>query len=266
MFTVMTEAFFHTSFLHEKLRDFQLNWIIRNFRKLDKSTLDNLHHELSRKDKITDDDLIKLEEAYKGLNESERYLAKTHGVPATHALSSANMVDTGNFGESFYQHYLSTEYSKNNEGTLIFLNVILAPFWIDHFDKKIVNAHSAILPYARGMFAIEQLAIHGNKESVERAAGATIHYVDTGIDTGPIIEQKRLPSPWVLDSIWAVKGESQLTAFGLLKSYLERDNKFQFTDTIPIEQGIESPLFVSKTFTNEVKRNAETSFIKMKEA
>ncbi|MEQ2026603.1 formyltransferase family protein [Xenorhabdus szentirmaii] len=265
MFTVMTDAFFHTSFLHEKLRGFQLNWIVRNSRKLDISLLDNIHRELSKKEKITNDDIIKLEEIYQGLNETEKYLAKAHGVPETHSLSSATMIETGNFGESFYQDYLNHECSQDKDGALIFMTVILSPFWIEHFEKRIVNAHSAILPYARGMFAIEQLATAENKEAIERSAGATIHYVDPGIDTGPIIEQKRLPSPWALDSIWGVKGESQLTAFGLLKSYLERENKFQFTDTLPIKQDIKSPLFMSKTFTDEVKRKAEASFLKMKE-
>ncbi|CDM91364.1 formyltransferase family protein [Xenorhabdus bovienii] len=264
MFTVITETFFHTSFLHKKLSHFQLNWMIRNARKLDISTLNNIHYELSKKDKITDGDINKLEISYKGLSEPEKYLAKNYGVPETHALSSANIIDTEKLGINFFQDYLNNECSKYNDGALIFLDVILAPFWLNYFEKKIVNAHSAVLPYARGMYAIEQLTATGNKDAVERAAGATLHYVDTGIDTGAIIERKKLLSLWSLETIWAVKGESYLLAFELMKDYLERSKPFNFIDTLSVEYGTDSPLFTSKTFTDKVKRQSEYCFLKMK--
>lgn len=88
------------------------------------------------------------------------------------------------------------------------------------FENKIINAHSAVLPFARGMYAIEQIAALGIPKIMENAAGATIHYVDTGIDTGSIIRREKIGNIWMHKSIWAVKEESYLLAFQLLEEYL----------------------------------------------
>ncbi len=77
------------------------------------------------------------------------------------------------------------------------------------------------------MYAIEQLMTVGSREKIEKAAGATIHYVDSGIDTGRIIKFKKIKSLWSLPSIWAVKGESYLLAFDLMSDYLNIHFVFQ---------------------------------------
>lgn len=65
---------------------------------------------------------------------------------------------------------------------LIIGNILLA-----HFPNKIINIHPSILPAFKGKDAIKQAFTAGVKFT-----GVTTHYVDSGIDTGKIIEQRRV--------------------------------------------------------------------------
>lgn len=70
---------------------------------------------------------------------------------------------------------------------------ILTPVFLDIFKGKIMNIHPALLPEfgGRGMYGIyvhEAVLKAGKKES-----GCTVHFVDYGTDTGPIILQKKVP-------------------------------------------------------------------------
>ncbi|MEO0141143.1 MAG: phosphoribosylglycinamide formyltransferase [candidate division WOR-3 bacterium] len=61
---------------------------------------------------------------------------------------------------------------------------ILPPEIVKAFRGKIINIHPALLPSFPGLHAIEQAWSHGVK-----VTGVTVHYVDEGVDTGPIIDQ-----------------------------------------------------------------------------
>jgi len=65
---------------------------------------------------------------------------------------------------------------------------ILGPRFIDAFPARIVNTHPAILPAFPGVDAPAQAIEHGVKLS-----GVTVHFVDGGVDTGPIIAQRAVP-------------------------------------------------------------------------
>lgn len=54
-----------------------------------------------------------------------------------------------------------------------------------HFPKRIINIHPSLLPSFPGLHGIEDAFSYGVK-----VTGVTIHYVDEGMDTGPIIAQK----------------------------------------------------------------------------
>jgi phosphoribosylglycinamide formyltransferase-1 len=65
---------------------------------------------------------------------------------------------------------------------------LLTPAFLDRFPGAVVNVHPALLPRFPGAHAIEQALEEGVSET-----GATVHYVDEGVDTGPVIAQERVP-------------------------------------------------------------------------
>jgi phosphoribosylglycinamide formyltransferase 1 len=62
---------------------------------------------------------------------------------------------------------------------------LLTPGFIRRFAGRIVNVHPALLPAFAGLRAIAQALEHGVK-----VAGVTVHFVDEGMDSGPIILQE----------------------------------------------------------------------------
>ena len=62
---------------------------------------------------------------------------------------------------------------------------IISPYFIKEYKNKILNIHPALLPAFPGLNAQKQAIEFGSKFS-----GCTVHFVDEGIDTGPIIIQE----------------------------------------------------------------------------
>ncbi len=65
---------------------------------------------------------------------------------------------------------------------------LLSPVLIRAFPGRIVNIHPALLPAFPGKDAQRQAWEHGAKVS-----GATVHIVDEGLDSGPIVAQEAVP-------------------------------------------------------------------------
>lgn len=65
---------------------------------------------------------------------------------------------------------------------------LLSPPFIRAFAGRIVNVHPSLLPAFPGLEAQRQAWEHGAKVS-----GATVHLVDDGLDTGPIVAQEAVP-------------------------------------------------------------------------
>lgn len=65
---------------------------------------------------------------------------------------------------------------------------LLRPPLLDPFADRIINIHPSLLPEYPGLEAWTQAVEAGATES-----GCTVHYVDAGMDTGPIIAQARVP-------------------------------------------------------------------------
>ncbi|PZL75383.1 phosphoribosylglycinamide formyltransferase [Enterococcus plantarum] len=64
---------------------------------------------------------------------------------------------------------------------------IIGPTLLEEFSNRIINIHPSLLPDFPGLHGIRD-AFYGNV----RETGVTIHYVDNGIDTGPIIAQEKV--------------------------------------------------------------------------
>jgi phosphoribosylglycinamide formyltransferase-1 len=68
-----------------------------------------------------------------------------------------------------------------------FMRIVRKPL-IDAFPNRIMNIHPSLLPSFKGL--------HGQKQSADygvRISGCTVHFVDGGMDTGPIIIQAAVP-------------------------------------------------------------------------
>lgn len=65
---------------------------------------------------------------------------------------------------------------------------ILSPFVIQQFPGRIMNIHPSLLPSFPGLNPQEQALQHGVKMT-----GCTVHFVDEGTDSGPIILQEAVP-------------------------------------------------------------------------
>jgi phosphoribosylglycinamide formyltransferase-1 len=65
---------------------------------------------------------------------------------------------------------------------------ILTPVFLSAFPQRIMNIHPGLLPAFPGIDAQRQALEYGVK-----LAGCTVHFVDPGVDTGPIIIQAAVP-------------------------------------------------------------------------
>jgi phosphoribosylglycinamide formyltransferase 1 len=65
---------------------------------------------------------------------------------------------------------------------------ILTPVMLRAFPERILNIHPALLPAFPGMHAVRQALAAG-----VRVSGCTVHVVDEGTDTGPIVVQAAVP-------------------------------------------------------------------------
>jgi len=67
---------------------------------------------------------------------------------------------------------------------------LLTPGFLGRFPQRVINVHPALLPAFPGLRAIEQALAYGVK-----VFGVTVHFVDDGVDTGPVIAQRALELP-----------------------------------------------------------------------
>ena len=65
---------------------------------------------------------------------------------------------------------------------------LITPVFLEAFPHRVLNVHPALLPSFKGL--------HGQQQALDygvRIAGATVHFVDSGTDSGPIICQGAVP-------------------------------------------------------------------------
>lgn len=65
---------------------------------------------------------------------------------------------------------------------------VLSPSFLARFKNCVINLHPSLLPKHRGLNAIKQALI-----AKDERTGSTVHLVDDGLDTGPIIAQSSCP-------------------------------------------------------------------------
>jgi len=71
---------------------------------------------------------------------------------------------------------------------------LLSAEFVRRFPNRIVNVHPALLPSFPGLDAVGQALEHGVS-----VTGVTVHFVDEGVDSGPIIPQRSVNVPYTRD-------------------------------------------------------------------
>ena len=72
---------------------------------------------------------------------------------------------------------------------------LLDPAFLDAFPQRVINVHPALLPAFPGLHVVQQALDYGVK-----VFGVTVHFLDSGVDTGPIILQRALHLPDASDA------------------------------------------------------------------
>lgn len=112
--------------------------------------------------------------------------ARQAGIPA-------EVIDCGGFQTKFPEKsQLAVAAKLKSLGVEMvclagFMRLVKQPL-LDAFPKRILNIHPSLLPAYPGLMAWKQAVEDGASES-----GCTVHYVDAGMDTGPVILQARVP-------------------------------------------------------------------------
>lgn len=112
--------------------------------------------------------------------------AKKHGIEAK-CVSPKNFADR----EAFNQALLETIQSYGVDLVVLAGCLVVIPkCMVDAYPNKIINIHPALIPSFCGT-GYYGLKVHeGVLERGVKVTGATVHFVDAGTDTGPIILQK----------------------------------------------------------------------------
>ena len=72
---------------------------------------------------------------------------------------------------------------------------LLSEAFLSRFPNRVINVHPALLPAFRGLDAIQQSLDYGVK-----VFGVTVHFVDDGVDSGPVILQRAIELPDAADA------------------------------------------------------------------
>jgi len=111
--------------------------------------------------------------------------AKKYGIKAV-------FIDSKGKEREEYDREITKVLEENKVDLILLIGYmkILSPWFVRKYKNRIMNIHPSLLPaYAGGMDGDVHAEVLKNKEKV---TGATLHFVDEGADTGPIILQKEV--------------------------------------------------------------------------
>ena len=110
--------------------------------------------------------------------------AETAGIPT-------RVFDAGDYESREERDVALAEWLRSQGVELVvcagYMHLFRKPFF-DYYGGRIVNTHSAPLPEFPGAHPIEDVLAAGVSETA-----ATVHYVDEGIDSGPVITAEKVP-------------------------------------------------------------------------
>ncbi|MGB5967882.1 MAG: formyltransferase family protein [Spirulinaceae cyanobacterium] len=204
---------------------------------------------------------------YPCFDETEAAMISLFGIPKYSTTSYAKTTLLSNFNGKSAKQWLTTVCEKDSSPYFfIGIGTILKPWWIEVSQSQIINAHSAVLPHARGIYALENIAASQDIEKFQEAAGTTVHYVDSGVDTGPIIRVKKVANPFGFNSIWELKGSIYSMGFDLLIEVTKNIVSSSGINPVGVSQNLslKTPNFKQKDFTLHKRKQAEEGYLAMK--
>ena len=109
--------------------------------------------------------------------------ARSHGVNAV-------FLDPSEYDKAGYDREILNVLKRDNTDLLLLAGYfrLLGNEIIEAYRNKILNIHPSLLPAFKGLHAQKQAFEYGVK-----VAGCTVHFVDEGLDSGPIILQSCVP-------------------------------------------------------------------------
>ena len=99
----------------------------------------------------------------------------------------------GDYGDREARDHAMAEWIAGQRAELVVLAgymQLLSDHFLQRFTGAVINVHPALLPAFPGLRAVEQALAYGVK-----VFGVTVHFVDSGVDTGPVILQRAVELP-----------------------------------------------------------------------
>ena len=91
-------------------------------------------------------------------------------------------------GRKAFNEAIAALLEEKGIDLLFYYMRLVSPVIIDKYRGRIMNIHPSLLPAFPGLEGVKQALDYGVKVS-----GCTVHFVDEGLDTGPIILQEAVP-------------------------------------------------------------------------
>ncbi len=215
----------------------------------------------------TDEMAATLTSLYGRFNDMEQVMVRMYGFPAfTNAHDERARFLGDDINSTANQEWLLQTCMDTKPYFFLYVSQIAKPWWIELTQGRVLNCHSAVLPYARGLYSIENVAALNDIEFFRKAAGVTVHYIDAGIDTGPLLRAERLLDPFQFDSIWELK--ACLYDMGC-RVYVQMAQDISgehgsIPASIVSDPQLRGPNYLRKHFTPEKKKQAEEGYLLMK--
>ena len=145
-----------------------------------------------------------------------------------------------------------------------FVDQIFRGTWLTE-PIKLLNGHPGVLPYARGIGALEQIAATGDAQWFALAAGSSVHFINAFVDAGPIVRCQRLSAPFSFRSLAHLRAFNFSSMFKLMAevaSDLIRAHGVEPVG-IPTIEARTYPCFLRRQRTEELRRTAEDRYLVM---
>jgi phosphoribosylglycinamide formyltransferase-1 len=121
---------------------------------------------------------------------SDRSAASGLEFAAARGLSTAIVSFRDHVERASWDHALAAAVAQSGSDLVVLAGFmrLVGPALLARFPRRIINVHPALLPLFPGTHGPEQAIAAG-----VRISGCTVHVVDAGVDTGPIIAQAAVP-------------------------------------------------------------------------